>query len=274
MDATAQRPRIIDVVFGASQRSSRLILGVAAFVGLGTHAWLWALGARGGEELAAWTLAIAHKAHEELAKLDSVELDKPKAKEPDKPPPPPPPPDRDQAPVAAAEHPASAPAPAQAGRIIAADPGAPADFTGGGFVQGDADMYAGGATPPAGISTSAVDPAPIEPPPRPVAASKPAPPPPSAPDLSRPVAMLEQNWSCAWPSEADAEAIDQQVAVVAVTVDESGRVSSARVVSDPGHGFGRAAVRCARGVRFAPARDRDGHPVRAVSPPIRVHFSR
>jgi periplasmic protein TonB len=270
MDAARPHPRIIDVVFGASERSSPVILIVAAVVGLGTHGWLWALGARGGEELAAWTLTIAQRAHDELAKEDSVDLDKPKPKDPDKPPPPPPP-DRDQAPVAAAEHPASAPA--QAGRIIAADPGAPADFSAGSFVQGNADMYAGGATAPAGANTSAVDPRENEPPPRPVAASKP-PPAPRAPDRSRPVGMPEQNWNCAWPHEADAEDVDRQIAVVAVTVDEDGRVASAHVVSDPGHGFGRAAVGCARNVRFTPALDRDGHPVRAESPPIRVHFSR
>jgi TonB family protein len=61
---------------------------------------------------------------------------------------------------------------------------------------------------------------------------------------------------------------------VRVTVGPEGRVESVRLVSDPGWGFGAAAVRCARAARFGPALDLQGRPVRASSPPIRVRFSR
>jgi protein TonB len=51
------------------------------------------------------------------------------------------------------------------------------------------------------------------------------------------------------------------VVVLALTVDVGGRVAEARVVEDPGHGFGEAAVRVVRReCRFDPAR-RDGEPV-------------
>jgi periplasmic protein TonB len=46
------------------------------------------------------------------------------------------------------------------------------------------------------------------------------------------------------------------------------------VVSDPGLGFGAAARACALGTRFLPARNEEGRPITAPSPPIRVHFFR
>jgi protein TonB len=49
--------------------------------------------------------------------------------------------------------------------------------------------------------------------------------------------------------------------VLALTIDETGAVAEARVIEDPGHGFGAAAARSVRrDCRFAPAR-RDGEPV-------------
>jgi protein TonB len=62
--------------------------------------------------------------------------------------------------------------------------------------------------------------------------------------------------------------------VLRVVVDASGTADSARVLADPGHGFGAAAVACALRTRFVPARARDGTPVRSTSPPIRVRFTR
>ena len=53
-----------------------------------------------------------------------------------------------------------------------------------------------------------------------------------------------------------------------------GSVEASEVVQDPGSGFAAAALRCARATRFTPATDADGRPIRAVSPPIRVHFYR
>lgn len=63
---------------------------------------------------------------------------------------------------------------------------------------------------------------------------------------------------------------------VRAVVREDGSVASVELLSDPdpGHGFGEAALRCARTARFAPALDAAGRPVEARSPPIRVRFVR
>jgi periplasmic protein TonB len=61
------------------------------------------------------------------------------------------------------------------------------------------------------------------------------------------------------------------VVVLALTIDETGAVAEARVLEDPGHGFGAAAARSVRrDCRFAPAR-RDGEPV-ATSVRYTVRF--
>jgi protein TonB len=93
-------------------------------------------------------------------------------------------------------------------------------------------------------------------------------------DRSGSVSLEDQSWSCPWPRGADADQIDEQTVVIRVVVDADGRVESARVLSDPGHGFGEAAVACALRSRFNPARDRAGRPTRSSSPPILVRFTR
>ena len=62
--------------------------------------------------------------------------------------------------------------------------------------------------------------------------------------------------------------------VLRVVVDTGGRVTSSELLSDPGHGFGIAALECARNARFDPALDRAGQAYAAASPPIRVRFKR
>ncbi len=79
---------------------------------------------------------------------------------------------------------------------------------------------------------------------------------------------------CPWPREAEGLGIDEQVVLLRVVVGADGRASSADVLADPGHGFGQAALGCARVARFEPARDRAGQPYAATSPPIRVTFRR
>lgn len=60
-----------------------------------------------------------------------------------------------------------------------------------------------------------------------------------------------------YPPDALRLGLEGQV-VLSLTVDERGAVVDARVVSDPGHGFGEAAVRAARRhLRFEPARRGD-----------------
>jgi protein TonB len=88
------------------------------------------------------------------------------------------------------------------------------------------------------------------------------------------VALEHANWSCPWPAAADAEQINEQTVVIRVVVSATGKVESAELVSDSGHGFGPAAIACALRTRFTPARDFEGNAVRAQSPPIRVRFTR
>jgi protein TonB len=88
------------------------------------------------------------------------------------------------------------------------------------------------------------------------------------------VSLEGQSWSCPWPPEADSDRIDEQTVVIRVVVDQDGSVKSAEIVVEPGHGFGKAAVACAKNTRFTPAHDRAGNAVRARSPPIRVRFTR
>jgi protein TonB len=134
-------------------------------------------------------------------------------------------------------------------------------------VTGTANAYAGGVTASNGTNTTAVQTRNVNPSAPPGASA-------SAPDRSSVVTLPEQSWSCPWPREADAEEIDEQTVVIRVVVRPDGSVESANVVSNPGHGFGDAAVSCAMKTRFTPAHDRQGAPVRSVSPPIRVRFTR
>jgi protein TonB len=60
-----------------------------------------------------------------------------------------------------------------------------------------------------------------------------------------------------FPAEAKRLGLEG-VVVLALDVDETGAVAGARVVEDPGHGFGEAAVRSVRAAcRFAPGRRGD-----------------
>jgi protein TonB len=158
------------------------------------------------------------------------------------------------------------PPPAQAGRIIAQEQGprAPLDLTGDTFVTGTAQAYAGGVTSPTGTNPNAVETREVDP------AAPPGRPP--EPDRSRRVALIEEGCHN-WPAEAEAEPIDQQDVLMRIVVGADGTVVSARVLGDPGHGFGAAAVACARRSRFAPELDSAGRPVQ-VEVPFRWHFTR
>ena len=94
------------------------------------------------------------------------------------------------------------------------------------------------------------------------------------PDLSRAIGLAgSSSWNCPFPAEADADQIDQAVVGVQVTVRPDGSASSVSVVSDPGHGFGRAAKGCALSRRYQPALDRAGTPILSSSL-INVRFRR
>ena len=270
--------RIVDVVFGLpnARPLPRSLLALIAAVGLHAGAWLWA--GFGGPSLESWSARVAARVHAELGREQIIDAPKPDPPPPVKEPEPPAPAPARIAKASEAaprQQAAVPPPPAQAGSIVAhePDPGAPVDLSNS-FVTGAAQTYAGGATSTSGTNTKAVtrrDAAvapPATPAPAPRAARS------TTPDKSSPVTVLDPSWTCPWPHDADSESIDAEVAVVRVTVRPDSSVETANIVSDPGHGFGRAAVTCALRAHFASARDSDGHPIRSQSGPIRVRFTR
>ena len=67
---------------------------------------------------------------------------------------------------------------------------------------------------------------------------------------------------------------DRSVIAKSFAQGRDGRADSAKVVSDPGYGFGQAARQCALETRFIPARDRDGKPVAGETRPFNFRFTR
>jgi protein TonB len=92
----------------------------------------------------------------------------------------------------------------------------------------------------------------------------PSPPQPSA-DQIKPTAV-PANVSCGWPPRG--EDLDEARVEIAITVAADGTLSGAEVSEDPGHGFGEAALDCARRFRWIPAHDRAG---RAISGQRRIY---
>jgi len=83
------------------------------------------------------------------------------------------------------------------------------------------------------------------------------------PDLSRSAEVTGgKEWNCPFPPEADGEGTDDAVATIRVAVSASGKVERVSVLSDPGHGFGAAAERCATSREWSAAVDRGGRAVR------------
>ena len=171
--------------------------------------------------------------------------------------------------------PPPAPAVAQAAKVLTTDE--PVDLTGQGFVSGEGSVgygqiaaagtgtvatrnpnaVIGGVVGGTGTGTGA--------------------PPLSAPgpDLSKPPGLVGGTaWNCGFPPEADVDQIDEAVALIVVTVRPDGSPLSVKVVTDPGHGFGRSARRCALGRRFTPGLNREGVPTTSTTAPIRVRFTR
>ncbi len=269
-------PRIVDLVFQGRPPRGRRGLGAVLLAAI-LHAavGMWLLEQR--STLEGWSAEVAARVHEELNRVEIVELPPPEP--PPEPPPSEPPPALEAAPPPTAIPVATPPAPrtrikvgsppAQAGKIVAAPAGA-LDLTGEVFVQGKGDAYAGGATSPGGSGqrpVAQVGAPPPQPQPAPV---KPRP----GPSRAAPVSLRSGQWNCPWPDAAADLPLDEQTATIRVTVRADGSVENSVIVDDPGDGFGPAALRCARATRFTPATDADGRPIRAVSPPIRVHFYR
>ena len=263
MTARTDKPLLIDVVFGGQRERRRAGLGAVALVAaLLLHAGLWLLSQLSGPSLETWSARVAAAVHHDLT------ASAPTAIEALKPPPAPPPaaapapaPKTQPAPQPRAAAPAQPPAasPAQAAQIIAAD--APVDLTADTFVTGTASAYAGGATTGSGESSTQV-----------AAVAEPTNGQGRA--VTQPVSLTSEQWQCPWPAAALAQDLYEQFVIVRAWVRADGSVERASVVSDPGYGFGAAAMTCALRTRFNPARNARGESVRALSPPIRVRFTR
>ena len=167
------------------------------------------------------------------------------------------------------------PPPAQPAAVLTKqlDPDDPVDLTNDGFVVGSATNYAGGVTAASGTNrkaslgktgsaASGI---------RPGAA------------LANPVASLDRSraasimggsaWNCPFPTEADADGVDNAVVTIRVDVSSAGTVRNVIVLSDPGHGFAREAKRCAMSKAWSPTLDHDGNPIQGTVA-LRVRFDR
>jgi protein TonB len=204
----------------------------------------------------------------------------------DAPPPPPEAPPEPAAPAPKAEarpkdDPYDAPPPpAQAAKVLTqkADPDEIEDLTGNTIVSGEGTAAFGQQSAQGKGDKPVLNPAAsLTGVPGGTGTSKgpPPPPQPTGPDLSRAATPSGgSSWSCPFPPEADADQIDEARASIVVTVRPDGTPLSVSIVSDPGHGFGRAARMCALTRRFTPALDKAGQPITGSTVPINVRFTR
>ncbi len=232
-------------------------------------------------DVAAFASSVRSQVHDRLRAEYDLDVSQPET------PPPPPEPEPEpeeqpKAPPQAAKAPppdAPPPAAAQAANVLTADadPNAPLDLTGEGFVVGTAETYAGGVTASAGNSKKAVRDLRAAPTGVgqvaknvPVAATA-AP----AVDLSRQPKAVG-NWAdnCPFPAESNAEGVNHAVVLLTVTIGADGTIKSASVAQDPGTGFGPSARACAlqRG-RFEPALDTAGNAVPKTTT-LRIKYNR
>jgi protein TonB len=291
-------PPIVDAVWGTRPEPPRRRMLWAAALGVGAHAVLLGLMWRTGPSLETWAADVAIRVHQELVRVEAVDLEAPESARPEQPEPeaePEPEPVADPEPTpsapsepeappadAVARAPAPRAKPAAAAEAIATEPTGPVDLSEDVIVRGSAEAYAGGSTTSSGTSTQPVNgpiakepPGPTAPSPGPTSrAAAVARPPARARDRSEPARPREADWDCPWPRAANALEIDEQSAIVRAQLDARGRVLSVAVELDPGHGFGAAAAECARRARFVPARDSEGRRIPARTPPIRVQFTR
>lgn len=100
---------------------------------------------------------------------------------------------------------------------------------------------------------------------------------PAAPRVDRSRAARISNLSnlerCPFPPEADADQIDEAVVGIEVRVSTGGRAENVSITSDPGHGFGREAKKCALRERYETALDVDGNAIPGLFR-VRFRFSR
>jgi protein TonB len=191
---------------------------------------------------------------------------------------------QDVAPAAAAPRPTMGPgsptaAPARpvaaAGVVLTRqpDPNETLDLTGDGTVIGSAASYAGGRTSEEALTAPAV-------PARAPSAAAPTASALSPPQSDRPEDRSQKpslaggsEWSCPFPAEADSDRIDSAVVTIRVAVDAAGNARQVNVLSEPGHGFGREAQRCALAKHWKAGLDADGDPIEKTVI-IHVRFER
>lgn len=161
----------------------------------------------------------------------------------------------------------AAPVAAQAAKVMTAEPKEVLDF-GETFVQGNAASYAGGVTEAGGTSKKAVRDANARA--FGVEGGKGT----GAADLSREPSLADGvKWDCPFPKEADDDGLDTGVVTLKVTISANGTVDDIAVKTDPGHGFGREARRCALRKRWQTGLDRAGKAVTATKL-LNVRFTR
>lgn len=264
-----EQPLLVDAVFGEPRRS-RASLRVLAFISaIALHVGLFFLAQLSGPSLETWSARVAAMVHHDLSahaptSIETLPPPPPAAAEP--PPPPAAAPAAPTAPPRVSTKPPPA-APARAAKIVAAEnTNGPVDLTDNTFVTGTASAYAGGATTKQGTSDHAVSRGDIDSPPATEAQ-------PST-SAAQPVSLTGGQWHCPWPTAALAQDLYEQAVIVRALVQADGTVERASVVSDPGYGFGAAAVACTLRTRLNPARNARGEALRALSPPIRVRFTR
>jgi periplasmic protein TonB len=253
--------------------------GLAAWFGFtsaGTLLLVWLIALVLG--VAWWRASHARFSTDKTEEIEILREDAP-------PPPPPvvepeakPEPTPQARPLVQHEAPPPPPAPAQAAKVLTQEPkpDEPVDLTGNTIVTGNADNFAGGFTAGNGTNANAVHSMP-SPSGVPGGTGAPAAAPPQVqgPDRSRTAALGGgSEWSCPFPPEADTAQVDEAFVTLQVDVRADGTPAAARVVGDPGNGFGREAHRCALNKRYATALDHDGNPIAGTTKAFRVHFSR
>ena len=276
-----------EAVLGFGRRAVRTGLIAGLVIAALSH------GAFGGRAVAApvemqrWAVWAREEVHAYLWAAYDVEVVKPDVPKPDPPKPNEEKKDTPEDNTPAVPQPAARPAdnsppppPAAAGKILTAGNDGPVDLTDPGFVTGDAPEYIGGVTSPTGTGSAANYNPNTTPTSRgtgtgagptaaPVVSQV------AGPDLSRPAKVANLEWSsCSFPPEADTDQVDYAVVRIMVTVRPDGSPQSVKVLSDPGHGFGRAARMCALSKRYSPAFDRSGTAISGTTAPFPVTFTR
>ncbi|HEX5657756.1 MAG TPA: hypothetical protein VFX59_11200 [Polyangiales bacterium] len=272
-----------DVVLEAAKAPKRRLLCFAAVGALALHIG----GAAVAMALAANAEHAAPRKLKTMVVIDHVvDMTPPKVAEPPPPPPPevtppppPPPPPKVKIkapkeappapPVEAPPVPENAPEPeqppsepppaAQAAQVVAAE-GDQGAFK---VVTGAGSGYAGGTTASSGTGTSANHTGQV---------GKGTG---NGYSKARPPQFASRNWPCGWPPEAEELDIEEMYVTIKATVKASGELGEVKVQQDPGYGFAKRAVWCARSrVRFDPALDANGTPVDGELPPMRIKFER